>query len=117
MIAGTGQVAAALGLAIFVRLLHTGVYYWENRHILRVPASVVHFVIDPARGKTRVRVEKILEDYHVREATFERAETADGHVKGTVTFVLPQRHRRDLLYALAAIPEVLEIDPQPTGPM
>ena len=115
MIAATGHVAAALGLAIFVRLLHTGIYYWENRHILSVPASVVHFIIDPARGKTRIRVEKLLEDYHVRQAAFEHAETAEGHLKGTVTFVLPQRHRRDLLCALAAIPEVLEILVEPAG--
>ena len=115
MIAATGHVAAALGLAIFVRLLHTGIYYWENRHILSVPASVCALHHRPGAREDPHSRGEILEDYQVRQATFEKAETAGGHLKGTVTFVLPQRHRRDFLCALAAIPEVLEIVAEPAG--
>jgi putative Mg2+ transporter-C (MgtC) family protein len=112
MLAGAGHVAGALALAIFVSLVHTGIYFWENRHLRSMPASTVRFVMDPARGKTRIRVEKLMEDYHVHEATFGPANSTDDHIQGSVTFILPQRHRRDFLQELASIPEVLEIIPQ-----
>jgi len=109
MIAGAGHVGGALALAIFVRLLLTGIYRWDERHIRSFPLCTVRFVMDPAHGKTRIRVEKILEDFRVQQARFLPTGTGDGHVEATATFNLPQHHRRDFLYALACIPEVLEI--------
>src|SRR4051812_42698968 len=92
MIAGTGHVGGALALAIFVRVLLTGIYRWDEHHIRSFPLSTVRVVIDPAHGKTRIRVEKVLEDFHVQHATFQPTGMADGRVEGTVTFNLPEHH-------------------------
>lgn len=110
IVAGTGNAWAALGLSVLVRMLLNGIYFWETRHLRSRPSSTVRFLIEPARGKTRIRVEKIMEDYRVHEVTFESALTDGGQVRGTATFTLPEHQRRDLLYALASIPEVVEID-------
>ena len=112
MIAGTGHVAGALALAIFVRILLTGIYRWDERHIRSFPLCTVRFVMDPAHGKTRIRVEKILEDFHVQPAIFQPSGRADGYIEGLAKFNLPQHHRRDFLYALSCLPEVVEIAPE-----
>jgi len=95
MIAGAGYAPAALALSIFVRLLLTGIYHWETRRFRPLPPTTVRLLIDPARGKTRIRLEKIMDTHHVAEATFAPMTVADGSVEVSLHFALPLRQRRD----------------------
>ena len=108
MIVGAGYALPGLALRLFVRFLLTTIYHWETRHLRRPPTSTTHLVIDPARGKTRIRIEKILEDHHVPAPAYSPADS-EGHIAVTIRYSLPVRQNRDLLFALSTIPEVLEI--------
>jgi putative Mg2+ transporter-C (MgtC) family protein len=110
MIVGTGYAGAGLGMSVLVRLVLTGVHAWENRHWGGVRASVVEVVFQPDGGKTRVRIEKIMEDYHVAQSLDSGVPVPDGFVSVQIRIRLARRHRREFLNELAVLPEVKGIE-------
>jgi len=57
-------------------------------------------------GKTRVQIEKIMDDFHVR-SPLEGADPApDGTVRATFRCRLPRRHHCELLNELAGLSQV-----------
>jgi putative Mg2+ transporter-C (MgtC) family protein len=109
MIVGTGYAIPGLALSFFVRFLLTTIYRWETRYLRRQPTCTVHFLFDPARGKTRIRIEKILEERDLKVPAYS-APNSDGQISATIHSSLPSRQHNDLLCSLADIPEIVEID-------
>jgi len=109
MIVGTGYAGAGLGLSLLIRLVLAGVHAWETRQWGGVQAAVVDVVFHPDGGKTRVRIEKIMEDFHVTRALEAGRPTSKEFDCVRIQFRLPRRHRREFLNELAMVSEVREI--------
>ncbi len=109
MVVGIGYAGAGLGLSVLVRLVLTLVLTVERRALGAERQSLVELVFTANGGKTRVLIEKIMEDFHV-ESPLNIAEThPDGMVRATLPCRLPRRHHREFLNELARLPEVREI--------
>lgn len=71
--------------------------------------SRVLLVFDPNGGKTRVQIEKILDDYHICEPLAVDETAVDGKVRATFRYRLHRRHGRELLDEIARMPAVIEL--------
>lgn len=110
MIVGIGYVGAGLGLSLLVRLVLSGIIAVEQRAMGAAQPSVVEVVFAVNGGKTRIRIEKIMEDFHIG-APLKISETrADGTVRATLPCHLSRLHHREFLNELARLPEVLELN-------
>lgn len=109
MVVGTGHAGAGLGLSVFVRLILSGVRVWESRRLGDLLASEVVLVVRPDGGKTRIRIEKLMEDFNVPDALAETLAVDDDLLRLTLRFHMPRRHRREFLHALAETPAVIGI--------
>jgi putative Mg2+ transporter-C (MgtC) family protein len=109
MIVGTGYAGAGLGLSLLVRLLLTGIYMWESRHFGEMRNAIINLVCQPNNGKTRAGVEKIMEEFGVREWESLVQPDGLGHFRACLKCRLPRRLRREFLYELSVLPGVLEL--------
>ena len=106
MIVGIGYAGAGLGLSLLVRVVLTVALAMESRALGAERASRVELVFEANGGKTRVQIQKIMEDFHVG-APLEAAEPlADGTVRASLQCRLPRRHHREFLNEIARLPEV-----------
>lgn len=115
MVVGTGHVGAGIAAAIFTRIILASIYRWELSHDLQSEKASVLVLFEPARGKTRIFIEKLMEDHQVREAVFEAAPTPDEPHSVRITFTLPKKVRAEFLHSLASLPQVLEIARESPG--
>jgi putative Mg2+ transporter-C (MgtC) family protein len=109
MTVGAGYAGAGLGLSLLVRGVLGGIRLWEDYDLSRLPPTTVELLLEPDSGKTRIRVEQILAEFHVYQPPAESADTPDGLRPVRLTFRLLPHHRCALLDALAALPEVRAI--------
>ena len=109
MAVGTGYSAAGLGLSILVRMVLGGILLWEIRRLGGMKSIVLELVFDPDHGKTRIRLEKLCEEFHVAYALTILDAAASGTVRARLNLELPRRHLHEFLDALAALPAVSEI--------
>lgn len=109
MTVGAGYAPAGIALSLLTRLALTGIHGIEMRSFGAVRRARIELVYTPDHGKARVRIEKILEDFHVpQDAEHEEGE-ADGLQRMNFRFEMPRRFSRDMLYQLACLPEVREL--------
>ncbi len=109
MVVGAGYACAGLGLSLLVRGTLTGIRWWEHRWLDELHALTVEVVFDPNHGKTRVRLEKILQDFHPRRQGVIWIESPEGLPCLRLALRLPRKHRCELLDELASVPEVREL--------
>jgi putative Mg2+ transporter-C (MgtC) family protein len=109
MVVGVGRVGAALGLSIGIRTILSGIYLWEYHLTSELHATVIEILVDPKCGKTRIRVKRLLEDYHVRNCNVDVIPVSGGQTRVRLSLKLPQRQRLELLDELARLAEVHEI--------
>jgi len=114
MTVGAGYAGAGLGLSLLVRGVLTLLHVWESRYMGGQGASV-DLVFDPAGGKTRIRIARILDGFDLAHLPLEWTPLPDGTERLQLTFRLARRHRRDFLLQLAALPEVREIREETPG--
>jgi putative Mg2+ transporter-C (MgtC) family protein len=116
MTAGAGYVSAALGLSVLVRLVLTGISAYEVHLIggLRCVLAVLEY--DPAHGKTRVHLERILADYPGLTFQAEWSQVDQERDRLTLHLHLPQLHLRELLADMALLPEVKSIQEETADP-
>lgn len=62
---GVGYAASGLGLSVLVVLLLRGVSLYECRFVSDMRKLEVEIGYEPAAGLTRVRLERVLSDYHI----------------------------------------------------
>jgi putative Mg2+ transporter-C (MgtC) family protein len=106
---GAGFAAAGVGLSLLVRLVLSGVQKWEIRHLGGMKAVSIEIVFDPDHGKSRVRFERLREEFHISARIQDLADAGDGCRRGRVDLQLPRRHLQEFLEALVALPAVREI--------
>ena len=110
MIVGIGYVGAGLGLSVLVRLVLTAALAWESRALGSVRESRVELVFEANGGKTRVQIEMIMEDFHVRSPLAAREPAPDGTVGATIQYRLPRRHHREFLNEIANLRAVKRLN-------
>ena len=113
MVAGSGYVGAALALSLLTRLVLTGIYALEGRRFERSETVTAQLWFDPDRGKTVIRIGKLLDDYQVVVPQTDLPSKPEGLATMTVQIKLIPRHRRELLARLADLPAVREIQTEP----
>ena len=112
MIVGAGYPVAGLGMSILIRFVLTAILIFEKRLTSRLPGAVVALDFDPDAGRTRVRLERILVDYHVLPSEAEWKTLPDGMAQLNLQVHLPRHHLRQMLDDLVCIPEVKRVDEQ-----
>lgn len=106
---GAGFPAAGVGLSVLVRLVLSGIRGWEIRHLGGMQALSIEVVFDPDHGKSRVRLERLRDEFHIRGQILELGDADDGCRRARVDLQLPRRHLHEFLEALVALPAVREI--------
>ena len=112
MIAGSGYAGAALGMSLLVRVMMKAIAAYEIHSYLKNPNRRVMLQFDPAEGKTRVRLERILADYPFACVVPEWKSTVTGPDEVKLSIHLPQHHLRDLMDDLVSIAEVKSVREQ-----
>ncbi len=106
MVVGAGHVGAGLGLSVLVRVVLSAALALESRAWGDVHESRVEVSYQACGGRTRVRIEKAMEDYHVH-SSLDPSEPGEAAVsRAIIQFRLSRRHRREFLNELAALPGV-----------
>lgn len=106
---GAGYPAAGIGLSMLVRAALSGIRRWEIDRLGGMRAVSIELVFDPDHGKSRVRFERLRDEFHISGQIRELADLADGDRRARVDLHLPRRHLHEFLEALVALPCVREI--------
>jgi putative Mg2+ transporter-C (MgtC) family protein len=109
MTIGIGYAAAGLGLSLLTRFTLSTIYWVESRMIDELRTAAVELSFDPMRGKTRIRILKILSEFRLGGALHELESSTAGATRVRIEYRLPRRHARDLLNQLAELEAVHEI--------
>jgi putative Mg2+ transporter-C (MgtC) family protein len=110
MAIGAGYPPAGIGLAVLVRSLLSLVGRWEVNHYGATREMALGIVFDPDRGKTEIKLERVLEEFAIPNNAVQRSYDPDGHERWVVRFRLSGRHMRDFFSELVQIPEVYAIE-------
>jgi len=109
MIVGIGYAGAGLGLSLLVRVVLAVALALESRALGAERESRIELVFDVNGGKTRVQIEKIMEDFHMHAPLDAGERAPDGTVRATFQCRLPRRHHREFLNEIAELPAVKEL--------
>jgi putative Mg2+ transporter-C (MgtC) family protein len=112
MAIGAGQAGAGIGLALLARIVLNVVNRWEFSRMAGASKSILRLVVDPARGKTEVKLESLLEQFEIPPKAVERSPTADERELWVVRLLLPRRSYHELLMTLVEQPEIYSIERQ-----
>ncbi|MCU0771013.1 MAG: MgtC/SapB family protein [Verrucomicrobia bacterium] len=106
MIVGTGHVGAGLGLSLLVRLVLSVALALESRAWGDVHEGRVELRFQSLGGKTRLHIEKVMEEFHQHRALDVVGLGETTMCQATIPFRLSRRHRREFLNELAGLPGV-----------
>jgi putative Mg2+ transporter-C (MgtC) family protein len=106
MVVGIGYAGAGLGLSLLVRVVLTATLALEKRALGAERESRVELVFEANGGKTRVQIEKIMDDFHVGGPLDAGEPAPDGTVRVTFQCRLPRRHHREFLNEIALLSQV-----------
>jgi len=106
MVVGIGYAGAGLGLSLLVRVVLTVALALERRALGAERESRVELVFEANGGKTRVQIEKIMEDFHVSSPLDVGEPGPDGTMRVTFQCRLPRRHHREFLNEIAMLSQV-----------
>jgi putative Mg2+ transporter-C (MgtC) family protein len=109
MAIGAGHGGAGIGLALLARGVLSLVNRWESSKLAGAAAFVVRLSIDPAEGKTEVKLEDLFEQFHIPMKAVERQPATDGRELWIVRCQLPKWSYHELLLALVEEPQVYSI--------
>ncbi|HYV28465.1 MAG TPA: MgtC/SapB family protein [Candidatus Eisenbacteria bacterium] len=109
MVVGMGFAVAGLALSLLVLGVLTVISSLESKYLASCELNSVVVTFDPAGGKAIVKIDEILEDYHLKPTPLDLATTPEGLKQLRVTYCHAHRHHRELLTHLAALPEIREI--------
>jgi putative Mg2+ transporter-C (MgtC) family protein len=107
---GSGYPVAALGLTALVLGLMKFVGQWEHTQEGGGKSETVVVTFQPERGKTLIKIEKLLVDYGIVRRT---ENLSDGGVEGQrlkIDYSLPAHRHVEFLNQLACMPEVQGIE-------
>ena len=107
--AGAGHLAGSIALSLLMRAILTIVQGWEVRHLGGMREAVIEMLCDPDHGKTRIRIDRLREVFHVTAQQMKIESLDDGNIRARVQVRLPRKHLHELLNSLADLPAVKEI--------
>jgi putative Mg2+ transporter-C (MgtC) family protein len=109
MMVGIGYAGAGLGLSLLVRVVLSVALALERRALGAARESRIELVCEANGGKTRIQIEKVMDDFHVAGPLITRDPAPDGMVCATFQSRLPRRHHREFLNEIASLREVKKI--------
>jgi putative Mg2+ transporter-C (MgtC) family protein len=112
---GTGYPVAGLATSLLVRMVLVAVLKWEIHHLGGIQTVGIALEFDPDHGKTRIKMERLREEYRVTGQALSYDKLPDGIVRARLDLRLPRRHLREFLDELASLPGVRsihELDPE-----
>jgi len=115
MAIGAGRAGAGVGLALLARAVLSLVNRWEASKLAGTTTSMIRLVVDPAEGKTEVKLENLFEQFAIPPKAVERQPAADNRELWIVECRLPRRPYHALLMALVELPEICSIQRGPPG--
>jgi hypothetical protein len=107
---GAGHAGAGIGLAVLARTVLTLMNRWEYSRFAGVTESEVRLVVDPNRGKTKVKLESLLEQFEISPKRIERRSQEDGRELWILRTLLPRWIYHELMMTLVEQPEVYSIE-------
>lgn len=109
MIVGIGYVGAGVGLSVLVRLVLGVALALEVRALGEIRKVEIELVFEANGGKTRVQIEKIMEDFHIGQPLETVKTAADGTERLTIMCRLPRRHHREFLNEIVLLPAIKSV--------
>ena len=106
---GAGYALAGLGTSLLVRIVLVAVLKWEIHHLGGIQSVGIELAFDPDHGKTRIRMERLREEFRVTGQASSYEKLPDGIVRAHLDLRLPRRHLREFLDELASLPGVHSI--------
>jgi putative Mg2+ transporter-C (MgtC) family protein len=107
---GAGYVPGGIGLALLTRAVLGLVGIWELSHFGGRNELTIGLVFDPNRGKTEIKIERLLDEYAISKTVIHRTDEPDGRQRWVIQFHLTARRAREFLVELVQIPEIYSID-------
>lgn len=109
MTVGAGFPLAALGTSLLVRGVLVAVLKWEVHHLGGIKTVGIELEFDPDHGKTRIRMERLREEFRVTGQALSYEKLPDGIVRAQLDLRLPRRHLHEFLDELACLPGITSI--------
>jgi putative Mg2+ transporter-C (MgtC) family protein len=109
MAVGAGHAGAGVGIALLARAVLGLVNRWESSKLAGARACTIRMTVDPEEGKTEVKLENLLEQFHIPLKAIERQPAANNHELWTVRCQLPRWAYHELLMALVEEPKICSI--------
>ena len=107
---GAGYVPGGIGLALLTRAVLGLVGTWELSHFGGRNELTIGLVFDPNRGKTEIKIERLLDEHAISKTVIHRTDEPDGRQRWVIQVHLTARRAREFLVELVQIPEVYSID-------
>jgi len=112
---GAGFALAGLGTSVLVRGVLVAVLKWEIHHLGGIQTVGVELEFDPDHGKTRIKMERLREEFRVTGQALSYQKLPDGIVRAQLDLRLPRRHLHEFLDELASVPGVTSIHERERG--
>jgi len=114
MVIGSGYGGAGVGLSVLLLLILTIVTHLEHRYM--GPCSYRRIILgyDSCGGKTDVKIDHVIENYHLPASTKQIKMGDDGKISLTLTYCYAHKHHKDFLVRLAELPEIESIISNPS---
>ncbi len=109
MTVGAGYAVAGLALSLLVNRLLVGIFLYETRWHPGLTTTCVIVEYKPHGGITRVRLERVLVDYHFAGASVKWSEEGQELDRLTLTIRLAPIHLYELLNELVEVPDVCSL--------
>jgi len=109
MVVGAGYGVAGLALSVLVVAVLKLIAALEDRSERRLPLTSAVIVFDPDGGKTTVKIEEALVEFHIGHRPADFTDRADGTKELRLSECHASRHYRELLLTLSGLPQVKEI--------
>ena len=106
---------AGLATSVLVRGVLVAVLKWEIHHLGGIQTVAIEMVFDPDHGKTRIKMERLREEFRVTGQALSYEKMPEGIVRARLDLRLPRRHLREFLDELASLPgvhSIHELDPE-----
>jgi putative Mg2+ transporter-C (MgtC) family protein len=109
IVVGVGYASAGLALSLLIRTVLSSGRWLEHCWLGGAEVTTVDLLLARDHGKTRFRLERLLEEHHVGASTASWSQEPGDAVRVCLRVHLPRRHRVELLDEIARIPEVREM--------
>lgn len=116
MVNGAGFPLAGLGISLLVRLLLMAILKWEVHHLGGIQSLGIDLEFDPDHGKTRIKMERLREEFRVTGQALAYEKLPDGTTRARLDLRLPRRHLHEFLDELASLPGITSIHERERAP-